>query len=184
MYAAEQTDMRTERDFGDLYNTYGGRVRSLCRYLLNSVDAAEDATHEVFLRAHRAIETYNPALSFSSWILGIANHYCVDILRRRTLESRLFAAPEQPTAEPTARTYSALTGLIVAERAAEVRSAVSKLPDKYRVPLVMAYYSEWSYDQIADALNLDRNHVATLIFRAKQQLRELLAGHGAKGARK
>ena len=69
---------------------------------------------------------------------------------------------------------SPLNELVAAERGHDVRRALSQLPDKYRVPLVLAYYNEMSYDEIAAALGFGRNHVATLIFRGKQQLREKL----------
>jgi RNA polymerase sigma-70 factor (ECF subfamily) len=65
------------------------------------------------------------------------------------------------------------------EERAQVRNAVASLPDKYRLPLTLRYYSELSYDEIAEQLELERNHVAALIFRAKQQLRRKLA-HGSK----
>jgi RNA polymerase sigma-70 factor (ECF subfamily) len=63
---------------------------------------------------------------------------------------------------------------MAAERGHDVRNALSQLPEKYRVPLVLAYYNDMSYDEIADSLGLGRNHVATLIFRGKRQLRAKL----------
>jgi RNA polymerase sigma-70 factor (ECF subfamily) len=146
----------------------------LCRYLLNSFEAAEDAAHEVFLRAQRKLATYDPSLPVSSWLLGIASNHCIDLLRRRTTEKRIFElegrdAMDSPSGGPTP-----LGELIAAERGHDVRHALSELPEKYRVPLVLTYYNEMSYDEIAAILGLGRNHVATLIFRGKQQLREKL----------
>jgi RNA polymerase sigma factor (sigma-70 family) len=56
-----------------------------------------------------------------------------------------------------------------------VRDTIARLPDNYRVPLVMRYYGELSYAEIAQELGLERNYVAALIFRAKQELRRRLA---------
>ena len=170
-----------DQHFADIYKTHYRRVFSLCRYLLNSFDGAEDATHEVFLRAQRKLATYDPSLPFSSWLLGIASNHCIDLLRRRTTEKRIFDEGGE-TAEPPSRGLTPLGELMAAERGQDVRHALSQLPDKYRVPLVLAYYNEMSYDDIAAALGLGRNHVATLIFRGKQQLREKLTrpGTGSK----
>ncbi|MGB7215051.1 MAG: sigma-70 family RNA polymerase sigma factor, partial [Gammaproteobacteria bacterium] len=67
------------------------------------------------------------------------------------------------------------------ERVGEVGEALAALPEKYRIPLVLAYYQEAGYDEIAAALGITRNHVGVLILRAKQALRRRLAetGHDA-----
>jgi RNA polymerase sigma-70 factor, ECF subfamily len=166
--------------FSDIYKTHYRRVFSLCRYLLNSLDAAEDATHEVFMRAQRKLATYDPSLPFSSWLLGIASNHCIDVLRRRNTEKRIFEPGGSDVAEARSGRLTPLGELIASERGHEVRNALSQLSDKYRVPLVLAYYNEMSYDEIAAALGLGRNAVATLILRGKQQLREKL-GQPRKG---
>jgi RNA polymerase sigma-70 factor (ECF subfamily) len=162
------------RDFADIYKTHYRRIFSLCRYLLNSFDAAEDATHEIFLKAQRKLATYDPSLPFSSWLSGIASNHCIDLLRRRTTEKRIFEADPGETFEPPSGGLTPLGELIATERGHDVRAALSQLSEKYRVPLVLAYYNEMSYDEIAATLGTGRNQVATLIFRGKQQLREKL----------
>ena len=75
MHAPVEPHSPSEHDFADLYKTHYRRVFGLCRYLLNSFDAAEDATHEVFLKAQRKLATYDPSLPFSSWLSGIATNH-------------------------------------------------------------------------------------------------------------
>ena len=174
MYATVDSQTPFNQDFEDLYKTHYRRVFSLCRYLLNGIDAAEDATHEVFLRAQRKLATYDPALPFSSWLMGIANNHCIDLLRRRGTERRLFEIDGTGKLDAPSANPSALTEVLAEERGHDVRNALSQLPEKYRVPLVLAYYNEMSYDEIGATLGLARNHVATLIFRGKQQLRHKL----------
>jgi RNA polymerase sigma-70 factor (ECF subfamily) len=163
-----------DREFDEIYKTHYRRIFSLCRYLLNSFDAAEDATHEVFVRAQRKLSTYDPSLPLSSWLSGIASNHCIDLLRRRGTEKRIFDPGGSAGPEPPSAGLTPLGEMIASERGHEVRHALSELPEKYRVPLVLAYYNEMSYDEIAAALGLARNNVATLIFRGKQQLREKL----------
>jgi RNA polymerase sigma-70 factor (ECF subfamily) len=84
---------RGEREgFAELYQEFGRRVLGLCRHLLGSPEVAEDARSDVFLRLPRAIDRYDPALPFDRWLLSVTSHHCLDVLRRRRLESRLFAA--------------------------------------------------------------------------------------------
>jgi RNA polymerase sigma-70 factor (ECF subfamily) len=179
MYAPVDAQTPLEHDFADIYKTHYRRVFGLCRYLLNSFDAAEDATHEAFLRAKARLASYDTSLSFSAWLLGIASNHCIDLLRRRGVETRLFESDE--ATEPPSHGPGPLTSLIVEERSDAVRNALLQLPDKFRVPLTLAYYNDLSYDEIATMLGLKRSHVATLLFRAKQQIREKLDKEQRRG---
>src|SRR5580693_5300490 len=67
-----------------------------------------------------------------------------------------------------------LGAVISMEERAKVRDTIARLPENYRVPLVLRYYSELSYEEIAQQLDLERNYVAALIFRAKKELRRRL----------
>jgi RNA polymerase sigma-70 factor (ECF subfamily) len=174
MCAAAEMVMLSEREFEEIYREHHRRVFNLCAYLLNSRGAAEDATHEVFLRAHRRIETYNPELPFSSWILKVASNYCIDILRRRGMEKRLFGMDVSEIPAPSSSQPNPLGEMLSSERGKSVRRALASLPDKFRTPLVLAYYNDFKYDEIADILDVPRNTVATLLFRGKQLLREKL----------
>jgi RNA polymerase sigma-70 factor, ECF subfamily len=158
-----------------LYRRFHHRVFGLCRYLLGSESEAEDAAGEVFTRLPRAMNTYDTSLPFSRWLMSITSHYCVDLLRKRKVESRLFEPAEADAPEPASATPSPLQEVLTAESRDRVRRAVAALPDRYRLPLTLRYYNEMSYDEIAATLELTRAHVATLIFRAKQELRRALS---------
>jgi len=161
---------------GEIYRRYVRRVFGLCRYMLNSRESAEDATSEVFLKLQRSIESYNGSIPFPRWLLRVAGNQCIDALRRRQRGRRAIvevedgaAVIEAPSSEP-----SPLGAVISKEERAKVRDTIARLPDNYRVPLVLRYYGELSYDEIAQQLDLERNYVAALIFRAKQELRRRL----------
>ena len=76
-------------EFGELFRAYRSDVLRLCRRMLGE-NGASDAASEVFLRAQRALASYDSKRPFRPWLLGIASHYCIDQLRRRALETRLF----------------------------------------------------------------------------------------------
>jgi RNA polymerase sigma-70 factor (ECF subfamily) len=170
---------RGDRDgLAELYRTFGRRVLGLCRYLLGSPDAAEDARSEVFARLPHAIDHYDAALPFDRWLLSVTSHHCLDLLRRRRLEARLFASEPEESETQTAGVDagpSPLAALLAQEGQGRVRAGLARLPDRYRVVLVLRYYGELGYEEIAAQLGLTRNHVAILIFRGKQALRRLLA---------
>jgi RNA polymerase sigma factor (sigma-70 family) len=61
-----------------------------------------------------------------------------------------------------------------------VRDAIDALPDSYRLPVVLAYFEEASYDEIAARLGITRNHVGVLLLRARRALRRALAAEFAE----
>jgi RNA polymerase sigma-70 factor (ECF subfamily) len=163
-----------EAAFAEHYRTHYRRVFGLCRQLLGKAEPAEDAAQEVFLRAHGARASYDPAQPFAGWVLRIASNHCVDLLRRRRKEQRLFGTESEERIAAQIDDTDVLGDLLTVERAAEVKAAVEALPERYRLPLVLAYYGDASYDDVAAALGITRTHVGTLICRAKQTLRRAL----------
>lgn len=162
---------------GEIYRLYGRRVFGLCRYMLDSRESAEDACSDVFLKLQRSIESYDGSIPFLNWLLRVAANQCVDALRRRQRVRRVIVDVEDGAAVIDAATAepSPLSAVISTEQRAQVRDSIARLPQNYRVPLVLRYYGELSYDEIAQQLGVQRNHVATLIFRARQELRRKLA---------
>jgi RNA polymerase sigma-70 factor (ECF subfamily) len=97
-------------------------------------------------------------------------------LRRRGTESPLFFGSEaEDVAAVEAAEADGLGELLTAERARAVQAAVALLPERYRLPLVLAYYSDASYDEIAAELGITRTHVGALLCRAKQTLRKAMS---------
>jgi RNA polymerase sigma-70 factor (ECF subfamily) len=169
--------------FDALFRHFHLRVLRLCRYLLGSSAEAEDAASEVFSRLPRTMKSYDISLPFPPWLMSVASHYCLDLLRKRQVEKRIFETgeteiPEIPGAQP-----SPLQELLSAETRDGIRTAIEALPDRYRVPLVLRYYNDLTYDEIAAELQLTRAHVGTLIFRAKKELRVALSKLAEKEGR-
>ncbi|HVH85260.1 MAG TPA: sigma-70 family RNA polymerase sigma factor [Terriglobales bacterium] len=161
----------------EIYRLYVRRVFGLCRYMLDSRENAEDATSEVFLKLQRSIERYDGSIPFSRWLLRVAGNQCIDALRRRKRGLQQIVEVEEGVAVVEAANSEPLplAAVLSTEERAQVRDAIARLPENYRVPLVLRYYGELSYDEIAEQLGLHRNYVAGLIFRAKQELRRILS---------
>jgi RNA polymerase sigma-70 factor (ECF subfamily) len=160
--------------FGHVYERFAPRVFRLCRKMLGAQAAAEDATSEVFERARAALAHYDSDRPFDRWLLTIASRHCLNRLRRAHTERRLFhdAAPEPSTAP----TLSPLALYETQQQQQAVMDAIDALPENYRVPLILKYFSELSYDEIAEHLGITRDNVAVLLHRAKRELRQSLGG--------
>ncbi len=160
---------------GEIYRLYVRRVFGLCRYMLDSRESAEDATSEVFLKLQRSIESYDSSIPFLRWLLRVTGNQCIDALRKRGRQVIVEVEEGVAVSEAASPEPSPLGAVLSTEERGQVRDAIARLPENYRVPLVLRYYGELSYDEIAQQLGLQRNYVAALIFRAKQELRRKLS---------
>ncbi len=161
--------------FGRLASHYRPDVERLCRRLLGSAVDSEDASQESFARAHAALGSYDPARPFRRWLLAIAAHCAIDALRRRRREARLFEGEAIDTDALADPGPSPLQHGLSAESRRLLLAAIEAQPDLYRAPLVLRYYADLDYGEIAEILCVSRNQVATLLFRARRRLREALA---------
>lgn len=155
--------------FMQIVEAYQRPVYNLCYRMLNDSAEAEDAAQETFIRVYTKIGGYNPKRKFSSWILSIASHYCIDRLRKRRFQLvswddlsswRWFTAKE---AEPE---EAALTG----ERHSDVQQMVASLPPDYRAVVVLRYWHEMSYEEIAETLNCTISTIKSRLFRARKMM--------------
>jgi len=155
----------------NLYSEFHPRVLRVCRYLLSSLEDAEDAASEVFVRLPRALATYDRTQPFWSWLATVTHHHCIDRLRARRSEQRVFEPADPEASAPASPAASPLDELLRRESRRAVLAALARLPERYRVPLTLRYFNDLSYDDIAARLSLSRANVAILVFRAKQRLR-------------
>ncbi|GAC1423893.1 MAG: hypothetical protein PVS3B3_13590 [Ktedonobacteraceae bacterium] len=163
--------------FAVLVERYKDAVQNLSYRMLGNTTEAEDVTQEAFVRAYTQLATYKPAHKFSTWLLSIASHLSIDQLRRR----RFLALPleDVPFLEwivdaGISPEQSALRG----EQHDEVQTYLQRLPGKYRAVIVLRYWHDFSYDEIANALNLTPALVKARLHRA----RELLARYMQNGS--
>jgi len=107
----------------------------------------------------------------------VAGNQCIDALRRRQRGQKVFVEVTDGAVviETASLEPSPLGAVLSAEERTQVRDSIARLPENYRVPLVLRYYGELSYDEIAQELGVEKNNVAAMIFRAKQELRRRLA---------
>jgi RNA polymerase sigma-70 factor (ECF subfamily) len=159
--------------FGELYRRFSRRVFGLCFHLLGSREDAEDATSEVFLKVRASFGRYDRSFAFPAWVTSIATNHCLDRLRRRSRESRLFE-PDSDRPVATGRGLSPLTELLADEQRATLARALAALPERYRVPLALRSHAEMSYGEIASRLGVTREQVGIALFRGKERLRRAL----------
>ena len=154
-----------------IYTAHYRHVLRVCRRFFRRPEDAEDAAAEVFLKLHRVLETRNEAVPFRPWVSQVAGRHCIDKLRRRKREKDSRVDGADLSTVPDYSTPSPLSQVLRREEGLEVREQLIRLPEKYKVPLVLRYYKQMSYSEIARALKRQLPAVRMMIFRAKEQLR-------------
>ncbi len=167
--------------WGELYRRHAPAIFRFCRRTLPAREDAEDATTEIFMKVRRKLGTYDSSRPFLAWLYKVAGNHCWDTLRRRRIRQDLETADVEalPLEHPGP---SQLEQMQAQHTNGEVRTALAKLPDRARMALVLRYYADMSYDEIADALGVRRPLVGVLLLRARHQLREVFSQSGAQSA--
>ena len=147
--------------FCEIVRRYQGFVyRQAWGYLQDS-EAAKDAAQEVFVTAYEGIPYLREDSALRRWLYRICRNHCLNVLRRQKLERRLRPdAPDQVRQD-------------VALRVA-LRQMISKLKDRYREVVILRYYNDLTYEQIAEVLDIPASTVKIRLFRAKNTLKKIL----------
>jgi RNA polymerase sigma-70 factor (ECF subfamily) len=164
--------------WGDLYREYAPAIFRFCRRAMPTREDAEDATMEIFMKLREKLSQYDQSRSFTAWLYKMSANHCWDMLRRRKV--RQGKETEDVDELPLATTDPSQLEKLIEERSGEeVRKALDKLGARARMALVMRYYSDMSYDEIADALGVRRAFVGVVLLRARHELRHALGENSA-----
>jgi RNA polymerase sigma-70 factor (ECF subfamily) len=164
--------------FAHLVDQFKTPVYNLAFRMLGNPEDAEDAAQETFLRAYSQMHSYDPARKFSSWLLSITAHYCIDQLRRRRfawLPIDALDGIEWLWGDVNQPEQTVLDG----EDRNEVRRLLHRLPAKYRLVLVLRYWYDLSYQEIAEITKMSEAAVKTRLHRAREMLSDVMKGGGA-----
>jgi RNA polymerase sigma-70 factor (ECF subfamily) len=149
--------------------------------MLGEADHAQDATQETFLRAYTQFHRYDPERSFKTWLFSIASHYCIDRLRRRRV-TWLDIDDEPLAGHPALREkrVSPEDAALQGERAADVQALLETLPAKDRAMVVMLYWYNLSYQEIADVTGTTVSAVKSRLHRARAAMADMLLANDTR----
>ena len=169
--------------FAELVELWQGRLVTLFLHHTGDHATAEDLAQETFLRVFSARERYLPTARFTTWIHTIANNVSSDLRQRayrrleRGVPTSVSASSSRIGLDQLAVAASGLVPARVADREelqAVVRRALATLGERQRMAVLLAKFEQCSYEEIATAMNTSVPAVKSLLFRARDQLREAL----------
>ena len=164
--------------WGELYHQYAPAIFRFCRRAMPTREDAEDATMDIFIKIRQKLSQYDSSRPFGAWLYTVAANHCWDLLRRRKGRQDLETGEieNMPLEHPDP---GQLEQLIEQRTSQEVRRALDQLPSRARMALVLRYYADMSYDEVAATLGVRRAFVGVVLLRARHQLRDILGGRGA-----
>lgn len=168
--------------FGRLVVAYQTPVYNLAYRMLGNSAEAEEAAQEAFLRAYTRFHSYDPQRPFRSWMLSIASHYCIDLLRKRRITWLSFedeiAAPDNSTQTVETRLVSNSPNpeAVIAqqEQEAQIQQLLAVLSPTDRAAITLLYWYDYSYEEIAETLSITASAVKSRLHRARRSLAKMI----------
>ncbi|MCL6515686.1 sigma-70 family RNA polymerase sigma factor [Alicyclobacillus sp.] len=152
------------------FREHAAMVRHLVYHITRDPNDVEDLTQEIMLKAYRSLDGYRGG-SFRAWLARIARNHCYDVLRRRQTDDLPLADEVLATVEPGPEDV-----VVWREAVWEVAQAINRLPPVDREILLLRHVHQFSYDEIAAAVNMRPGAVRTRVVRARRKLADLVDG--------
>jgi RNA polymerase sigma-70 factor, ECF subfamily len=167
IFSAQKGDMQA---FSELIVKYSPIVERFAIQMGNRPDEIDDITQEVFIRVYRFLNQFSQA-KFTTWLYKVTLNVTRDFSRKKAGHlKRIFFLQKEPQVHPMDTEHHILR----TEEDRTLHECIQKLDEKYRIPIILHYFHDRKYDEIAEILNLNLSTVKTRLLRAKEMLKKQL----------
>jgi len=156
--------------FTEIVIRYQRPIYNAAYRVLGNADDASDIAQIVFLKVAERLDDYDPQYRFFSWIYRIALNESLNLLRHNAREEPLDEALDPPDAERAGPEWQAYE----AQLSRRVQRALMSMKPDDRAVLTLRHFSECSYEEMGEILDLQEKKVKSRLFEARQRLRVLL----------
>ncbi|MGN6645223.1 MAG: RNA polymerase sigma factor [Cytophaga sp.] len=169
-----------EKAYAELMSRYKKPVYHMILKMIRNVDDAEDLTIEAFAKAFKNLHKFNPDFTFSTWLFRIATNNCIDFIRRKKLVTTSISSSfkddngEHTEMEIKDNNLTPFEEAIKSQKIEIIQAIVSKLPPKYQTLVRLRYFEEYSYEEIAVAIEAPLGTVKAQLHRARELLLDLV----------
>ena len=150
------------RAYAELVRMHASAVYAVCLAMLHDPDESEDMAQEALIKGMKRIDSLRDGSQFAQWITRIAQNLCRDHWRTKNRRNKLLEE------------YNHQTAHSAAPAATDLSDALKRLPEKYRLPLLLYYFDGQSSESVARTLNISRAGASTRLARARRELRRIL----------
>src|SRR6476659_2467711 len=163
----------SSREFGEIYEEYSRQIYYLALRMLSDPAQAEDATHDIFLKAFRSMQQFRGDSAVRTWLYRIAINHCRNLIQswhRRTMVTNVDDAFWEHS---SASADTPLQIIETAELGKRIQKTLDRLPDEYRLLLLLVADRQLGYDQIAELTGQTSDAVRGKLYRARKAFAEL-----------
>lgn len=170
-----------ESAYSKLLENYRAAIFNLLYKMVRNREETEDLVQEAFMKAFKALPSFNEEYAFSTWLYKIAINNCIDHMRKKRLKTYSINKPVQSKDGELGREFpdtsmSPDKHILSVEKSKIIETAIDELPENYKIAIVLRHSEEKSYEEIAQLLNIPLGTVKARIFRAREMLKKKLKG--------
>lgn len=166
--------------FEQLVRKYQQPVLNIIYRYIGNYNEAEDIAQEVFIKVWRKIKSFKGKAKFSTWLYRIVVNQCLDYKRGKKQEV-VVSLDDKLQEEKIPESLAGRLEFEEKKKAIIVRQAINELPANQRIALILSKYENKSYQEIAQIMKVSLPAVASVIFRAKENLKVKLLPLRKKG---
>ncbi len=174
----QQATKGDQKAYAELMGRYRDAIYYMLLKMVNNASDAEDLTIEAFGKAFKNIQQYTPNYAFSTWLFKIATNNCIDFIRKRKATTVSLDQNDDDSDKMSPDIQSSTLDpeeeMIKDQKIKMMRELVSKLKPRYRKLIELRYFMEYSYEEIAEELELPIGTVKAQLFRARELLFNIL----------
>ena len=178
-YLVEKAKVGNQKAYADLMQRYKDSIHFMALKMVNNKDDAMDLTVETFAKAFENLEKYKPDFAFSTWLFRIATNNCIDFIRKKKIKT--MSIDNMVDEDGYDRPFQIKSDTLNPEEASikkqqneQLKEIVDKLPSRYRILIMLRYFEELSYEEIATQLDLPLGTVKAQLFRARDLLSNVM----------
>lgn len=168
-----------QKAYAELMQRYKDSIYFMALKMVNNKDDAMDLTVETFGKAFENLEKYKPDFAFSTWLFRIATNNCIDFIRKKridvvSLHTLTDDDREERQFEIRSENLNPEETSIKKQENEKLKNIVDQLPSRYRTLIILRYFEEQSYEEIANQLDLPLGTVKAQLFRARDLLANVM----------
>ncbi|MEE4312237.1 MAG: sigma-70 family RNA polymerase sigma factor [candidate division KSB1 bacterium] len=170
-----------QKAYTEILCRYRTAIYNLIYKMVRNHEETEDLVQEAFIKAFSSLATFNEEYAFSTWLYKIAINNCIDHFRKKKLKTFSIDTPIQSKDGVITREFSDTSfvpdrTLLSKEKSRLIQEAIDRLPEKYKVSIVLRHNEDRSYEEISKILDIPLGTVKARIFRAREMLKKELKG--------